>query len=245
LRKAWRHVRHREFVAAEAALSQAVDVEQPQWPGWLLSDRWNTTWYLQVEAGTFDAARASFEKAAMLLPLQGEGLRRYRMIVNTAAQCSLQQQWDQVVAVLEPVTDLALQDRRLHGMIDWACGLLVLALTQLGRLDDASRRLQQALPRWRASAVTHFWAYVPIRLAVAQGRIADALRLVGADDASRDRYGYLDRLLTSLRTETQDLIEAAAPDPGQRQRWRSEGESLDDAAVEALALGDSPNAPST
>jgi hypothetical protein len=118
----------------------------------------------------------------------------------------------------------------------------VLAQTQLGRLDDARERLRQALPLWRGEATMHVWLHVAIRLAVAQGRMADAMRLAGAEDASPRQFARKDRFAPVIREESARLIEAAVPDPAQRERWQREGEALDEAAIVALCLGEDAGA---
>ena len=236
LHKAWRLIRLREFAAGEAALAEAISIERPQWPGWLRSDRWNTLIHLQAQTGAFDSEPA-FETIAALLPAQGEEPRRNRLTLNTVVLCNMRQQWDQAASLLEPLVDRLRLQRRHVGNAAWAYGHLVLALTQLGRLDDAQQRLRQALPLWRAAGIVHVWAHGAIRLAVAQGRVADAMRLVGAEDASAQQFGRRDALAASVRDESARLIEAAAPDPGQRERWRQEGGQLGEEALVSLMLG--------
>jgi predicted ATPase/DNA-binding winged helix-turn-helix (wHTH) protein len=240
--KAWRLIRRDDIVAGEAVLAEAIRIEQPQWPGWLRSDRWNTQLHLQTQTGAFEGLQAVFETIAALLPPQGEERRRYRLILNTATHFNYRQQWDKAVSLLEPLVD-GLRAQRRHPTAAWAYGHLVLALVQLGRLDDARRRLKEALPLWRAGGIEHVMAHVAIRLVVAEGRVADAMRLVGAEDASPHQFGRQDRLAAGIRAESQRLIEAAAPDAAQRERWRREGEALDEAAIVALCLGEPHGAP--
>jgi hypothetical protein len=79
--------------------------------------------------------------------------------------------------------------------------------------------------------------FIAIRLVVAEGRTADALRLLGMEEASTHPIGLSDMLGASVRNESKRLIEAVVPDPAQRERWRNEGAALDADASFALCLG--------
>jgi predicted ATPase/DNA-binding winged helix-turn-helix (wHTH) protein len=234
VRKAFRHVRHAESAAADEAHSEAARIAQPSWPGWLHSDRLSALTLLYAHRREFERAGATYESIGTWLPPVGETYRRMRLTNNAAAWHSDQQQWDRAVALLEPLVDQARSQRQLRA---WAYGNLVSALTQLGRLADARTRLREALPLWRADGIVHVWLHAAIRLAVAEQRIADAMRLVGAEEASARQFGRADPLVVRVRSESLRLIEAAAPDPAQRERWRREGAALDEAAVAVLCLG--------
>jgi predicted ATPase/DNA-binding winged helix-turn-helix (wHTH) protein len=242
LRRAWRFVRQGDFAAGEAVLEEALRAEQPRWPGWLRGDRWNAHFHLQMQTGHFEAAMAALQMIAALLPQQGEERRRDLLVSNTGVLWHFRQQPEKTVQLLEPLVDRLRAQRRNLGVAAWAYGHLVLALTQLGRLHEARERLRQALPIWRGEGIMHVWLHVAIRLAVAHGRMADAMRLAGAEDASPRQFARNDRFAPKVREESARLIEAAVPDPAQRERWRREGEALDEAAIVALCLGEGTGA---
>jgi len=212
INKAWRLIREHDFKAGEAVLAEAVRIESPQLPGWLRCARWNTQAHLHTQSGAYDAAATDHETAAALLPPRGEEASRSVILLNTAVGRNFEGQWDRAESMLAPLIDRLRAQRRYLGTAAWAYGHLVLALTQLARLDDAQERLQQATPLWRADAIFHLWLHVAIGLACAQGRIADAMRLVGWEDASPHQFGRKDRLAASVREESARLIEAGAPD---------------------------------
>jgi len=234
LNKAWWLIRNHDFAAGESELEGAICLERPDWPGWLRSDRWNTQAMLYQQTGAFDSNEAASDRIAALLPPRGEERRQKRLILNRAVNWNSQSKWDQALSLLEPLVDDLRARRRHLGTAAWAYAHLVLALTQLGRLDDARERLQQALPLWRADSIVHVWIHLAIRLVCLQGRIADAMRMVGWEDASAHQFSRSEVIAARIRDESARLIEAAAPDPVQREVWRREGEALDEKGVVAL-----------
>lgn len=241
LMRAWWHVRKYEFSAAEAALAQAEAVEHPQWPGWLRSDYWNARTYLMVQRGDYALLPATHQKIASLLPIAGEEGRRARLIVNMAVDCAYRQQWQEAVTLLEPALDQARERRRPAGNVAWGLGILVLALAELGRLDAARERLRQGLPLWRADDIVRVWLPAAIRLLAAEGRIAAAARLLGANEGGEHKEGS-GGLMARVDAESLRLIEAAEPDAAQRECWRREGEALTEDEIAALCLGDANSA---
>jgi hypothetical protein len=236
-RKAWRSVGLHDFEAARSTLTEAAAIETPHWPGWLRCDRWNTHFHCSVESGDFEAALAALDAMKSLLPQAGEQRRHFRLIVNCAVYFNIREQWNQAEPLLSGLVDDEWRRRNNAGLVAWAYGPLVQALTQLGRLDEARRRLLQALPLWRGSGIMHVWSHVVIRLVVAEGRIGDAMRLVGAEDVATRQFGRHYRLARRTRADSRALIEAAEPDPARRECWRREGEALDEDSIVALWLG--------
>jgi predicted ATPase/DNA-binding winged helix-turn-helix (wHTH) protein len=241
--KAWRHVRLHEFDAARRAREEAAGIESPQWPGWLRADLLNLEvhWNSQVRKSADSAA--VFERMAALLPTSGEETRHFRLRLNTAVGCNFRGEWQAAAAMLESLVDGARFRRGPSGSVGWAYGHLMLALVQLGRLDDARQRLRQALPYWQSEAILHAWLHSAIRLVIAQGRMADAMRLIGAEDAMPNQFGRLDTLSSGIRRESLRLIEAAEPDSARRAQWHREGEALDEDGIEALCLGEMSGVP--
>jgi hypothetical protein len=173
-----------------------------------------------------------------LLPPTGEEGRRARLFVNMAVDCAYRQQWGEAVTLLEPTVDQLRERRRPTGNAAWGLGILVLALAELGQLDDARERLRQGLPLWRADGILRVWLPAAIRLLAAEGRIAAAARLLGANEGGEHKEGS-GGLMTRVNAESLRLIEAAEPDPAQRERWRREGAALTEDDIAALCLGES------
>jgi tetratricopeptide (TPR) repeat protein len=230
-----RLMRRREHEAAQALLTETIALEQPAWPGWIRSDRLNVKANIQMQTGAFEQAWATFETMDTVLPPRGEGSRRAQLTMNRAVCFNFQGRWSEAVSLLAPLVDeMRLRRSPLSG---WAHGHLILALTELGRLPEAQDRLREALPMWRADGILNLMIFIAIRLVVAEGRMADALRLLGMEEASPHPVNLGARLEASVRNESKRLIETGVPDPVQRERWRSEGAALDDNAAIELCHG--------
>ncbi len=248
--KAWRQVRLHEFDAAQPVWDEAVALENPRWPGWLRTDLLNLQTHWNSQTGKSADSLPVFERMVALLPAHGEESRRFRLVLNQAVACNHRGEWQAAAALLEPLVDRARPQRgaptagstRSAHQIGWGYGHLMLSLVRQGRLDDAGVRLRQALPYWRFGGILHVWLYSAIRLIVAQGRIADAMRLTAAEQRMPN-YGRYDALSWGTRQDTLRLIEAAEPDPARRAQWRREGEALDEDAICALCLGGTGGAP--
>jgi hypothetical protein len=114
---------------------------------------------------------------------------------------------------------------------------LTLALTCLGRLEEAERTMRQAMPGWRRDG-TLPWVYVALTpLLAAQGRPVDAMRVFGAATAFFDRVGMdqpqiVNRIRQRLNQES-DALGLTAVDI---RRWQREGAQLEEAELVAVCL---------
>jgi predicted ATPase/DNA-binding winged helix-turn-helix (wHTH) protein len=189
LQKAWRLFRQQEIADGEAVLAEAIGMEQPRWPGWLRSGRFNTQSLVAQQTGApLEVALACYEAIDALLPPEGEALRRHRLTANMGVALMFHHQWQQAASLLEPLVAGARLRRRHPVMPSWTYGNLLEALVPLGRLGEARKWLREALPLWRADAIVHAFLHAAIRLLAAEGRIADAMRLVGAEDVSPRQF---------------------------------------------------------
>jgi predicted ATPase/DNA-binding winged helix-turn-helix (wHTH) protein len=226
-------MRRSEHETARTLLTEVVALEQPTWPGWIRSDRFNVQANIQIQTGAFELAWSTFETMDALLPPRGEERRRTQLTMNRAVCFNFQGRWGEAVSLLVPLVDEMRLRRRVPEMSAWSHGHLVLALTELGRLTNAHERLREALPMWRADGILSLMIFTAIRLVVAEGRMADALRLLGMEETASRPISLAATLETAVRNESNRLIETAVPDPVQRQRWKSEGAALnEDAAIE-------------
>ncbi len=80
-----------------------------------------------------------------MLPLRGEERRRSRATINMGVTFNCLRQNDAAASLLDSLLDDLLAGRRHLHSAAWTSGQLVLALTQLGRMEEAQQRLRQAL----------------------------------------------------------------------------------------------------
>ena len=113
---------------------------------------------------------------------------------------------------------------------------LAQALTVQGALDEAQALMQEAVPFMRRSVgVLHFSGALA-GLAARQGRLPDAARLIGADDAAHRRRGEA-RTAAAERSLAATLAMVVAEHPQvHADAWRLEGEALSEDAAAELAF---------
>lgn len=231
----WHHMRRGENDAATRLVGEMERLELPQWPPWRRRHRLNLRATVLTNSGSYvEARRLNAEIDALLPP--GEERGRFILRLNAGITHSFEQQWALAVAALAPLVD-ELERRGARGGDRWTGGWahahLALALTELGRLDEAQARLAAAVPLWRADGIVNMGVHIAARLFAAQGRFADAMRLVGYEQALPVVFAASEPLAARTREATRRAIEAAVPDPDTRERWCREGAALDEAAVAA------------
>ena len=129
--------------------------------------------------------------------------------------------------------------RRMHfdsEMMAFTLGWLSHFLAVQGSLDEAQATASEAVPYMRRTIGVRYFCGLFAALPAAQGRLADAARLIGADDAGRARRGET-RSRADQRTLDATLGQIAAAHAGtQIDTWRTEGSLLDEDAIIALVL---------
>src|SRR5262249_47360137 len=130
--------------------------------------------------------------------------------------------------------DCAQFDRGTLGYLDW---MLVGALTFLGRLEEASGTVRQAMAGWRRDGLLRVCSGILAMLLAERGRFDAAARLTGAATAHAERSGIRPFAYPQLAiTRAQALLGAASLDPLDVERWLREGAELDEAALAALCM---------
>ena len=139
-----------------------------------------------------------------------------------------------------PDARLALEQSRLertqnNGYYLWH---LTASLTFLGRLDEADQTMRKAMADWHRDGLLLYFGGLLALLLAEKGRYADAVRVDSAAMAFIDRSGVAQYpLLERSRAQLQQRLAAASLEPADAQRWRREGERLDEVALEAICLG--------
>jgi tetratricopeptide (TPR) repeat protein len=240
LARAWRCMRRADYATARAALAEAATLERTDWPAWLRSDRLTTEGAMHIGSGDVASAQRAFAASGALLPPAGERDRSIRATTNLGVCAGILRRWADSAALLQPLMDEAWRTHRHTSSTIWASGQLVIALTELGRLDEAQRLLVDQLPLWRADGILRLRLFAAIHLAVAQGRAADAMRLTGVQERMDGGSSTREPLETRIRDENRRRLEVLLPADEERERLRREGAALDEAAIVALCIARPP-----
>jgi hypothetical protein len=186
-----------------------------------------------------EQALRAFSEAVPLARAIGDPRLVFHVLISLAALHLEMGHVDEAVKQHRVLLDLsrssAITDNQMRAFtLVW----LAHALTVKGGLEEAQALLQEAVPFMRRSVgVLHFSGTLAA-LAARQGRLEDAARLIGADDAAHRRRGE-PRIAAAERSlaATRSLIAKKHP-KGRIDEWRREGEALtDDAAAELVLAG--------
>jgi len=223
-----------DFAAAQARIEQARELIGPQAPHYLRALNLYMQGMVYRYAQRWPEAVQAFTQA--LGPAQrGGDLRNVFYVFNNLAAVYLEMgEVDQAVAHHRATLDLARGPRFDSQMSGFSLAWLARALTVKGSLAEAQSVFEQALPHLRRTVgVRHFCGYIA-ELAAQQGRLADAARLIGCDDAGLAQRGVA-RSPQDARTlqATLALIGAAHP-AAQIEAWRAEGGPMGEDDVAAL-----------
>jgi hypothetical protein len=115
----------------------------------------------------------------------------------------------------------------------------LIALTFLGRLDEAFSVAHQAMRGWRSDNMLPHMLSVFAWLALQQGRTADAVRLDGAARQQGQRMGLSN---TPIFDRARSLVWGALNErpctDAELARWQADGERAHEDELVALCLGD-------
>jgi predicted ATPase/DNA-binding winged helix-turn-helix (wHTH) protein len=177
--------------AARAALVEVRRLEQPDWPAWLPASRLSTSIRASEMAG--ESAQEVSELPAMLERLQeegdGAGRAAFAISIQLAEQLLLQGRFAEGAQRLMALSEQGRRQRLDAMRVMLLYRSLILALTEIGRLDQAREVVVEAMPLvcrigWRT-------AYAPVLalLAARRGRLDTAAHLLAAGEARRARVG--------------------------------------------------------
>ncbi len=237
--RAWSLNTFGEHATAEAILPEILDLEDPAWPGWVRSLRRHLQAEICARQARFeDALPWLIEERALLEREPGEESRLVVCLTHLCqGLCGLRRD-EEGVNLARSTIERIRRDR-----MDSSAQLLAyltLSLTFLGRLDEAEQAMRQAMASWRRDGVLHFFCGYLAMLLAEQGRYADAARVDGAATAFIDRSGVARHpLFKRARAQMLQKFAAASLASADIERWRREGERLDEAALAAVCLGDS------
>ncbi len=225
-------------------LEDAARPELPGWPTWRVGERLAAQGWIHLAQGQLEQALAVHrEQRALLLTAPGERRGLIFAENNLCRALYLLDRHDECIALAEDVM------RREGGPAAGTTGptglLLVLAQLASGRVTEAGQTLSQALPGWRRNGTVRVASAAIAVLLAEQGHWADAARVGGAALAHQ-RGASVERFASARRTRQrlQALLDAAPCSRADIERWQSEGEALDEAAIEAICRHAAQAAPS-
>lgn len=229
-------------VSGDFATANACLVECEQRLGSAMPPNLRCIWLynqgmLRRYEGRHAEALAAFESALPLARSGGNARQLFYVLNNLATTCRELGQLEQALAgfdaTLEHLRRSPLTDAQ---MMTFALMWSAQALADAGRPDEAQQRVVEALPLARRSTGLRHFAGFLAHLAARQGRAEAAARLLGCDDAARERRG--EPRIPSDECELQATLALLAPlaTQAQLQAWRRTGRELDEDRAQALVL---------
>lgn len=220
---------------ARAQLAEMAALASPAWPARLRLQQRLAGIEVARAAGRF--AEASDACESVLALARPAGLDSV-IAVALAALAAVELARGEAEAALAHARAFALAPAARRGnLMLQALATEADALLVLGRPAEARDAVRRLIDASRVRDWEWFGLHADLFgwLAAAQGRVDDAVRLVGHADAAWRRAGARD---ANARRAREQALAAAAPqlDPSALPRLLSDGEALDDAAVSALAL---------
>jgi hypothetical protein len=177
----------------------------------------------------------------MLARLQREGdaTGRAAFLIGThmADDCLLQGRFEEGAARLQALVEQGRWQRRDALRMLLVLRSLGLALTEMGRLEQAREVIVEAVPlvRWFAFRGAG-WAPIPALLAARRGRPDTAARLLAAGEVRRARIGgRLEFTVRHAEQQARGLLAATHTDDRLRA-WFAEGAALGDEEFDRLVI---------
>ena len=219
-----------------AVLEEMRQLERASDPAWLRALRQNLLGGVALREKRFDAAAAIFfEQDRQLADLPGEQITLIRTRNNLCGALNCLGRFEDAIAVAHSA--IALGDKVGTGALPYTFFQLLHSYLFLPDLDRAAETMRRAMPEWRRDAMVLLVADQLGLLLAEHGRVADAVRIDAAAGAYARHTGSTPHpIRTRARERTAQLVSAAQPDPADVRRWQSEGEELDEAAIELICL---------
>ena len=225
------------FDAAQRSVGDMEALEGRPWPARAVALRLNLQGCIDAALGRFDASIQAFRKAQSLVAHEvGETDVTLNILGNLCMSLVGAERYAEALAVAGDV----LSGESSPVVRNLAHRAAFVALTFLGRLDEATAVSAEAMSGWRDDDMLSHMLSVFAWLAYLCGRTADAFRLDGAARAQVVHKGFspmpaFDRARTNLERAT-----TGGMSTGDVSRWRREGEQLPQVEVVALCVGAHP-----
>ena len=230
--------------AAQAALDEARGLCGEDGPVTLSAQLCYAQGFVHRLTDRHAQALQAFTQALPLAQAAGDSRTCFNVLNNIGAVLFEMGRVDEAVEHHRALVERGRHSHFDSEMMALSLGWLLCFLSVQGSLEEAQATAREAVPHMRRTiGVRNFSLYFAM-LAARQGRLADAARLRGADDAARVARSAA-RDLVDLRvpdsmlslTVSESVSEsAAAHSSAQIDIWCAEGALLDDDAIVALAL---------
>jgi len=224
--------------AARQVLDEARQLEQPDWPAWLPAYRLSHS--IRVSRMEGEAAGEVGELPAMLARLkrEGDGVGRaaFKIGTHVAEECLRHGRFEEGAERLLALAEQGRRQRRDVIMMVQLFRPLILALTELDRLDQAREVVVEAMSLVRWSGWREVFAPILAFFAARRGRPDTAARLVAAGEARRARVGGHRQLVERHAEQKVRSLLAAAHTHDQLSAWFRVGAALSDEEFDRLVI---------
>lgn len=221
---------------AQRAVSEMESLERSDWPARAIVLRLNLKGVVDVSLGRFDASISAFRAATALLEFEPDERDVVLNVLSNLCMALLgAERYEEALSVAGDV----LSGHPSPVVRNIAQRATMVALTFLGRLDEATAIARQAMSGWRSDDMLPHMLSVFAWLAYLQGRVADAIRLDGAAQAKVAHMGLSNTpVFARARTLLERAIADGAVPATDVLQWHSEGERLHDDEVVSLCVGE-------
>ncbi|HEY2189425.1 MAG TPA: winged helix-turn-helix domain-containing protein [Caldimonas sp.] len=221
---------------AQRSAQEMESLEATDWPAKVVALRLNLQAGVDGMLGRFEESIDAFTRAARLLQFErGEDDFVLNTLANLCLPLLCTERHEEALQVARDV----LRRSPTPAVRNSAQRALLIALTFLGRLDEASSAARRAMRDWRSDDMLPHMLSVFAWLALQQGRTADAVRLDGAARLQVQQMGLSN---TPIFDRAGSLVWEALNDRpctnAELARWRAEGERANEGELVELCLGD-------
>jgi predicted ATPase/DNA-binding winged helix-turn-helix (wHTH) protein len=221
---------------ARESIQEMESLEATGWPAKAMALRLNLQAAVDGAVGRFEEAIDSFTRAARLLQfVRGEDDFVLNTLANLCMPLLCTERHDEALEVARNV----LRRSPTPAVRNSAERAALIALTFLGRPDEAASVARQAMRGWRSDDMLPHMFSVFAWLAFQQGRAADAVRLDAAARRQLERRGLSN---TPIFDRARSLVRAALNDRPNTDielaRWHAQGEQAHEDELVGWCLGD-------
>jgi len=225
---------------ADALMKELLALEDPAWPPWVRSRRLSAALYSDIAQGRLQDALQVRAEIEQLLDSEPGYQAHLTGVVSMESLIMLGlERFDEVLALTDAF-DSRFGSEHPHAR-RWTHAHRAFALIFLGRIDEAAQAIQRDIGAWQRDGLLLRYCGHLALLAADQGRLADAARLDGAAQCHQARICWVpDPSGPLARQRLVARFHAVGLGQADLERWRREGDTMDEAALMALCLGEDP-----